>query len=93
MDPGLTSLQVGVADSPVLRCWEADSLLNLLERRLRVRQAMGNEPSEMRLLPGTDEIGYEVIGDRMAFDARGFAEIAMPGGFRRSHFVSYPIVR
>jgi hypothetical protein len=60
---------------------------------LRVRQAMGKEPSEMRLIPGTEEIGYEVVGNEMALYARGLVEITMPGGFRKRYYVSYPIVR
>jgi len=63
------------------------------ERRLRVRQAMGKKPSEMRLMPRTDEIGYEVFGDEMALYARGLVEITMPGGFRKRYYVSYPILR
>lgn len=63
------------------------------ERRKRVRAALGKEPSEMVLLPGSDEIGYEIVGNEMAVYARGLIEIIMPGGFRKRYYVSRPVLQ
>lgn len=96
---GLTKRPKGTVPGPdgVLSMHELDVYRRLLaqgwERRSRVRKAMGKEPSELRLVPGTDEIGYEVVGDEMAVYARGLVEIAMPGGLRKRYYVSQPIVR
>lgn len=95
----LSPLPRGMHDGPEtsLRMHELDVYRRLLaqqwERRLRVRQAMGKEPSELRLIPGTDEIGYEVVGNEMALYARALVEITMPGGFRKRYYVSHPIMR
>jgi len=96
---GLSNHPKGSLPGPdaVLNMHTLDTYRRLLsqgwERRSRVRQAMSKEPSEMRLLPGTDEIGYEVLNGEMALYARGLVEITMPGGFRRRYYVSHPIVR
>ncbi len=42
---------------------------------------------------GTDEIGYEVVGNEVVLYARGLVEIIMPGEFRKRYYVSCPIVR
>lgn len=95
---GLTRYAKGSFPGPrmELRMHELEVYRRLLQqgwqRRLRVREAMGKEPSEMRLIPGTGEIGYEVVGNEMALHARGLLEITMPGGFRKRYYVSHPIV-
>jgi hypothetical protein len=61
-------------------------------RRLKVEEARGKKPAEMKLLPDTDEIGYRVVGNEMALYARGLIEISMPDGFQKRYYVSRPIV-
>jgi hypothetical protein len=62
------------------------------DRRLRARKAMGKKPSKMSIVPGTDEIGYVVLGNEMALHASALLELTMPSGFRKRYYVSRPVV-
>jgi hypothetical protein len=78
-----------------LRMHEIEAYHKLLargwEQRRQVREAMGKEPSEYRLIPGTDEIGYEIIGNEAGLYARGLIEITMPEGVQKRYTVRRPI--
>ncbi|GAG29023.1 unnamed protein product, partial [marine sediment metagenome] len=69
---GLTKHSKGYYPGPKMniQMHELDVYRRLLEqqwqKRLLIRNAMGKKPSIMELLPGSDEIGYVVIGNEMA---------------------------
>jgi len=62
-------------------------------RERRIDEARGQPPATMRLVPGTDEIGYLVDGDEMGLFAKGLIEIETKGGFAKRYRVVAPIVR
>jgi hypothetical protein len=57
---------------------------------LWLQEVHGQEPSTSKLLPGADQSGYKVIGNKTALSARDLIKTTMPDGLCQHYYISRP---